>query len=558
MPRKKKASKFQIIPLGGVGEIGKNMIAVQMDGDILVIDAGLMFPDEEMLGVDIVIPDFTYLVENADKVKGVVVTHGHEDHIGALPYLLRSVNAPIWGSRLALGFLRAKLEEHKLLDSAVLNEVAPGDRLKIGPFDVEFIRVSHSIPDCCGLAIRTPVGTVLQTSDFKFDQTPVDGKLMDVSRFAQIGDEGVLLMLTDCTNVEKPGYTPSERVVGRVFDEVFAGATGRIIVATFASNIHRIQQVVDAADKYQRQLAVIGRSMEQNTEIAAELGYLHIPDWMKIGLDKLGYFEPNQIVIVTTGSQGEPLSALSRMAMDEHKQVKITEGDTVIISAKPIPGNEDLVMRTINRLFRRGAKVIYDAITPVHVSGHGNQEDLKLMLNLIRPRYIVPTHGEDRHYAKYVEMAADLGYEPERVFRMQVGDVLEVESEEAKLADPLPVSGSVMVDGIGVGDVTEVVLRDRRHLGLDGILVVVLTLDRSTGAILAGPDIISRGFVIPEFAEELLEEAKSVVIDEVQSMETEEATETSAVKINVRKPLSKFLYERTRRRPMILPVIMEV
>lgn len=557
MPRK-KPTNIRIVALGGIGEIGKNMIALQLNGDILVVDAGLMFPDEEMLGVDIVIPDFTYLLENAKKVKGIVLTHGHEDHIGGLPYLLRQINAPIWGTRLTLGLLSSKLDEHRLLENAVLNEISSGDRLKIGAFDVEFIRVSHSIPDACGLAIRTPLGTILHTSDYKFDQTPVDGKLMDVSRFAQIGDEGVLLMLTDCTNVEKPGFTPSERVVGRIFDDVFAAAEGRIIVATFASNIHRVQQVINAGHKYQRQLAVIGRSMEQNTVIAEQLGYLHIPEGMRIGLDKLGYFEPHQLVILTTGSQGEPLSALSRMAMEEHKQVKISQGDTVVISAAPIPGNEDLVMRTINRLFRRGANVVYDAITPVHVSGHGNQEDMKLMLNLIRPKYIVPTHGEDRHYAKYVELAADLGYEPECVFKMQVGDVLKTDGVDAKLVEPLPISGSVMVDGLGVGDVSEVVLRDRRHLASDGILVIVLTIDNSTGAIIAGPDIISRGFVVPEFAEELLIEAREVVTREIQSMETVEATERSTVKVNVRKPLSKFIYDRTRRRPMILPVIMEV
>ena len=558
MPLRKKGKKLKIIGLGGVGEIGKNMLAFQFDNDILVVDAGLMFPDEEMLGVDIVIPDFTYLVENIKKVKGIVLTHGHEDHIGALPYLLRQVNVPIWGTRLTLGLLSTKLEEHHLLDSTEMNEVAPGDRVKIGAFDVEFIRVSHSIPDACGLAIRTPVGTILHTADFKFDQTPVDGKLMNVSRFAQIGDEGVHLMLTDCTNVEKPGYTPSERIVGKVFDDVFASATGRIIVASFASNIHRIQQVFDTAVKYQRQVLVTGRSMEQNTEIAQQLGYLHIPEGTKIKLDKIGYFQPNQLAIITTGSQGEPLAALSRMAMDEHKQVKISQGDTVVISAAPIPGNEDLVLRTINHLFRRGANVIYDEIARVHVSGHANQEDLKLMLNLVHPQYIIPVHGEDRHYSKYVELAADMGYEPENIFKMEVGNVLETNGVEAKIVGSLPVFGSVMVDGLGVGDVSEVVLRDRRHLSQDGILIVVLTIDSSTGEMPTSPDIISRGFVIQESADELLEEAKTVVINAFQAMDKEEMTEWASVKVDVRKALAKFTYERTRRRPMIVPVIVEV
>jgi ribonuclease J len=556
--RTKKIKPLSIIPLGGVGEIGKNMTAIRYGDQILVIDSGLMFPEEEMLGVDIVIPDVTYLVENKDKVQGIVLTHGHEDHIGALPYVLKQMNVPIWGTRLTVGFVSAKLEEHRLLDSVEITEVQPGETVKIGDFAVEFIRVSHSIPDAVGLAIRTPAGLLVHTGDFKFDNTPVDGRHMDISRFARLGDEGVLAMFTDCTNVEKKGYTPSESLVGKTFVDVFAQAEGRIIIATFASNVHRIQQVYNMAHRFGRKVAVVGRSMARNSEIAEELGYLTIHDDTRLSMSELDSVRPDEVVIMTTGSQGEPLSALTRMAMDEHKKIKIGPGDTVIISATPIPGNEDLVMRTINNLFKQGAKVIYDTISPVHVSGHANQEDLKLMLNLLRPSYVIPVHGEARHFAHYVELAHQMGYEPQSVIKLSVGDILEIGKEEAHLAGRVEKSGSIMVDGVGVGDVSDVVLRDRWHLAQDGIIVLVLTIEEETGAVLAGPDIVSRGFVVPEHEEELIEEAREVVLARIKEMDPGELTEWSAVKSAVRSALGKFFRTRTGRHPMIVPVIMEV
>lgn len=549
---------MSIFPLGGVGEIGKNMTALKLQDKILIIDCGLMFPEEEMPGVDIVIPDFTYLVENKDQVLGLVLTHGHEDHIGAIPYFLREVPVPVWGTGLTLGLLSAKLDEHKLSDVTELNSVEPGDTVKVGPFKVEFIRVSHSIPDAVALAIHTSVGTIVYTSDFKFDQTPVDNKIMDISRFARLGDEGVLILLTDSTNVEKPGFTPSERIVGQAFDDIFAQAEGRIIIATFASNIHRMQQVFNTAYKYNRTVAVIGRSMAQNSEIAERLGYLHIPDGTKIKLEDMEWLEPHQTVIITTGSQGEPLSALSRMAMDEHKKVKISAGDTVIISATPIPGNEDLVMRTINRLFRLGADVVYDLIKPVHVSGHGNQEDLKLMINLVKPKYIVPIHGEFRHFAKFIQLAEMMGYERENIIRVDIGDVIVTDGETVKVEGKVEPVGSVMVDGLGVGDVSDIELRDRRHLASDGIIIIVAGIDQTTGEITVGPDVMSRGFVVEEHAEELMEEAKALVVEQISNMDLEEITEWSAVKADVRKAVAKFLYDRTRRRPMVVPIIMEL
>jgi ribonuclease J len=556
--RSKKVKSLSIIPLGGVGEIGKNMTAIKYGEQILVIDSGLMFPEEEMLGVDIVIPDVTYLVENADKVLGIVLTHGHEDHIGALPYVLRQLNVPLWGTCLTLGFVSAKLDEFRLTDTTVMNEVKAGDVLKLGDFSIEFISVSHSIPDAVGLAIRTDAGLILHTGDFKFDQTPVDGRRTDISRLAQLGDEGVLVMFTDITNVEKIGHTQSERIVGKTFDDIFSQAKGRIIIATFASNVHRMQQVYETAYKYGRKVAVIGRSMAKNSEIANQLGYLTIPEETKLSLAELTNASPEETVIMTTGSQGEPLSALTRMAMDEHKKIKIGVGDTVIISATPIPGNEDLVLRTINNLFKLGAKVIYDMVAPVHVSGHGNQEDLKLMLNLVRPSYVIPVHGEARHFARYVELAEEVGYGKESVIGLSVGSILEINKDEARIAGMIEHSGGIMVDGVGVGDVSDVVLRDRWHLSQDGIIVVVMGIEEATGTILAGPDIVSRGFVIPEHEEEMLEEAKSVVIAKVEAMDWEEAAEWTTVKAIVRSALGKFFNERTGRRPMIIPVIMEV
>lgn len=547
----------RIIPLGGVSEIGKNMTVLEYADQLLVIDSGLMFPNEDMLGVDIVIPDVTYLLERKECVQGIILTHGHEDHIGALPYILRQLNVPVWGTKLTLGFVRAKLEEYGLSESAELNLVEAGDRFNIGAFNIEAIRVTHSIPDGLCYAVRLPIGTIVHSGDFKFDLTPIDGKTVDISRLASLGDEGVLVLLCDCTNVEKPGYVPSEREVGSVFDDVFAQAKGKIIVATFASNIHRIQQVFKTAAAYGRKVAIAGRSMAKNVDIAEELGYLTVPPDAKIRLDEIDDYPPEQIVVMTTGSQGEPLSALARMAMNDHKRVKIQDGDTVVISATPIPGNEDLVARTINHLFKHGANVIYDAIAPVHVSGHANRDELKLMLSLIRPTYVIPVHGEFRHVAKFMELARDMGIPPDHAFSMEVGDVLEIDKSRARLAGKVQ-AGDVLVDGIGVGDVGDIVLRDRRLLANDGIFIIVVGIDRNTGDIVAGPDIISRGFVYVEEAEDLIEDAKKLVLETLQGLAVDAATEWTTVKADVRTPVAKLLYARTRRRPMVLPVIMEV
>lgn len=550
------SNNLQVIPLGGVMEIGKNMTAYVYNDQILVVDAGLMFPEEEMLGVDIVIPDITFLEENADKILGIILTHGHEDHIGALPYVLRRIDVPVWGTPLTLGFLTNKLSEHKLLDVARLNEVHAGDVIELGDFNVEFLRMAHSIPDVSGLVIRTPIGTIVQSSDFKFDQTPIDGHFADVGRLAMVGEEGVLMLLCDSTNVEKRGFTPSESEVGDTFDKVFATAPGRIIIAAFASNIHRVQQVYNIAHKYGRRVVVVGRSMEGNCRIAEELGYLTVPEDTRLRLDEIEDLDPSQVTIVTTGSQGEPLSALTKMAMDEHKKIKIGEGDTVIISATPIPGNEDLVNRTVNRLFKQGAEVVYEPYAHVHVSGHGNQEDIRLMLNLLRPKYIIPVHGEQRHYSKFVTLAETLGYTSDKVFRMNVGDVLETDGDWAEVTGKVP-AGSVMVDGLGVGDVEDLVLRDRWHLAKDGVVIVVLGVNVISNEIVSGPDIFSRGFVGEDYGEELLDEARDVILNKIDDMK-DSLEEFDELKAAIRKVLAKFIYEHTHRRPMVITVIMEV
>lgn len=555
---RKKTSPLRVIPLGGVMEIGKNMTAYEYGDQILVVDAGLMFPEEEMLGVDIVIPDITYLEENAEKVVAIVLSHGHEDHIGALPYVLRRIDVPVYGTALTLGFVSNKLQEHRLTDVARLNTVSAGDVLELGDFSVEFVRVSHSIPDASGLAIRTPAGAVFHCSDFKFDQTPIDGNLADIARLARIGEEGVLLLMVDSTNVEKRGFTPSESLVGESLQRIFAAAPGRIIVAAFASNIHRVQQVHDIAARFGRRVALVGRSMAENCRIAEELGYLRVPEGVRLRVDELADVPREQTVIMTTGSQGEPLSALSKMAMDEHKHIKIDEGDTVIISATPIPGNEDLVLRTVNRLFSQGADVIYEAHNAVHVSGHGNQGDIKLMLNLLRPRFTVPVHGEQRHFAKFVALAQDLGIERERVFGLNPGDVLEITTDSAEVVGAVP-AGNVMVDGLGVGDVGDVVLRDRRHLSTDGVVIAVVGIDAGAKSLVSGPDIFSRGFVREEQGEDLLQEAEGIVTAALEAMGNGDFQgDLDDIKAGCRKALAKFIYERTHRRPVVVPIILEV
>lgn len=549
---------LKIIPLGGVMEIGKNMTAYVYDDQILVVDAGLMFPEEEMLGVDIVIPDTTFLEENVDKVLAVVLTHGHEDHIGALPYLLRRVDVPVYGTALTLGFVANKLSEHRMLEMARLITVESGATIEVGDFTVEFVQVAHSIPDASGLVIRTPVGTVVQSSDFKLDQTPIDGNVADVSRLARIGDQGVLVLLLDTTNAERKGFTPSESIVADTFDKVFATSTGRIIVAAFASNIHRVQQVFRTAARYGRRVAVVGRSMAENSRIAEELGYLHVPEGTRLRVDELAEVPRGETVIMTTGSQGEPLSALSKISMDEHKHIKIEEGDTVIISATPIPGNEDLVLRTVNRLFSQGADVLYEPYYSVHVSGHGNQEDIKLMMNLLRPKYIIPVHGEQRHYSKFVALAETLGFPREHIFRMTPGDVLETDGESAWTGERVA-AGSVMVDGLGVGDVVGVVLRDRRHLSTDGVVIAVIGVDTATKSLVSGPDILSRGFVGEEYGEDLIEQGRDILVSTLDAMVNDDVQgDIDDIKAGCRKALAKFIYERTHRRPMVVPIVMEL
>lgn len=549
--------KLALIPLGGLGEIGKNMMVLRYGNNFLVIDCGLIFPEDEMFGIDVVIPDVSFLLENRHLVRGIVLTHGHEDHIGALPYVLRELNVPVYGTRLTLGLVEAKLAEFNPPQPLKANPVKPGSTVKIGPFKVEFIRVNHSISDAVALAVHTPIGTVVHTGDFKFDYTPVDGEPTDFNRFARLGEEGVLVLLSDSTNVERPGYTLSEKSVGEIFDDVFRKARERILVASFASNIPRIQQVVNMAAKYGRKIAVAGRSMHNVVNIAAELDYLHIPRGMIVELENISRIPKDELVILTTGSQGEPMAALSRMAVAEHRQVEILPGDTVIISATPIPGNEKLVARTVDHLFRLGADVIHEATAGIHVSGHASQEELKMMLQLVRPKFFVPVHGEYRMLVKHARLAQELGIPPENTFVLENGQVVEFSRDKGRLGGRVT-AGRVLVDGLGVGDVGNIVLRDRKQLAEDGIFIVVVAFSKETGALVAGPDIVSRGFVYVRESEGLIEEARAKVAEILEKCRMRNITEWSAIKSNVRDCLSKFLYEKTRRRPMIIPIIMKV
>lgn len=547
--------KIQIIPLGGMGEIGKNMTVIRYGDEIIVIDSGLMFPEDDMLGIDLVIPDISYLIENRDLVKAIILTHGHEDHIGALPYVLKQLNLPVYGTKLTLGIVEGRLKEHNI--SADLIPVKQGDEIHIGSFHIGFIRVSHSIADAAALFIKTPVGTIVHTGDFKLDQTPVDGNVTDFYKFAELGNKGVLVMLADSTNAERPGYTMSERSVGVTFDDTFRSARERIIIATFSSNVHRIQQAIDTACKYKRKVAILGRSMVNVVNIALELGYLNVPEGVIIDIDEMNNYPASAIVIMTTGSQGEPMSALTRMAMSDHKKVEIVPGDTVIISATPIPGNEKLVSRTIDFLFRQGAEVVYEAASGIHVSGHASQEELKLMHNLIRPKFFIPVHGEYRHLKKHAKLAQEVGTPKENIFVVDNGQILEFTRDKGCIAGKIT-AGNVLVDGLGVGDVGNIVLRDRRQLSKDGILIVVITMDKQRACVIAGPDIVSRGFVYVRESEQLMEDAKEKVKQALEKCELNSVTEWAVIKSNVRDTLGKYLYERTRRRPMILPIIMEV
>ena len=549
-------NKVQIIPLGGLGEIGKNMTVFRYGDDMILIDAGLMFPEDDMLGIDLVIPDITYLIDNRDKLKGIFLTHGHEDHIGALPYVMKQIDCPVYGTALTLGILQGRLKENGV-SSENLRTIKPGDKITAGAFKLDFIRVNHSIPDAIAIAINTPIGTIIHTGDFKIDHTPVDGQVTEFNKFAEYGDRGVLALLADSTNAERPGFTPSEKMVGKTFDDEFRYAKNRIIVATFSSNVHRIQQVIDAALKYDRKVAVIGRSMVNVVSIAKELGYLKAPEGEIIDIDETHNYTPNKIVIITTGSQGEPMSALTRMAMNDHKKVDIMPGDTVIISATPIPGNEKLVSRTIDHLYKLGADVIYEKSNGVHVSGHASQEEIKLVHNLVRPKFFIPVHGEFRHLIKHANIAKSLGMPKENIVIAENGSVIELTKNSIGINGKVQ-AGKVLVDGLGVGDVGNIVLRDRRQLSQDGIMIVVVTIDKESCHVVSGPDIVSRGFVYVREAEGLMDEARDKVQLALEKCEENGISEWSAIKSTVRDSLGRFLYERTRRRPMILPIIMEI
>ena len=552
----KGAQKLQIIPLGGLGEIGKNMTVIRVDDEILVIDSGLMFPDEDMLGIDLVIPDISYLIENKDKIKAIVLTHGHEDHIGALPYVLKKINVPVYGTRLTLGILEGRLKENGV-DSSNLHSVMQGDIINVGCFSVGFIRVNHSIPDAVGLSIKTPVGMIVHTGDFKLDYTPIDGKMTDFRRFSDLGNRGVLVLMADSTNSEREGHTPSERTVGAAFDRAFHNARGRIIVATFSSNVHRIQQVIDTAVRYKRHVAVLGRSMVNVVNISLELGYITAPEGTIVDIDEIHNYRMEQMVIITTGSQGEPMSALTRMSMSDHRKVGIVPGDTVIISATPIPGNEKLVSKTIDNLMKLGANVVYGRNQGIHVSGQASREELKLMHNLVRPKFFIPVHGEYHHLVQHARLARELGMPKENIFISENGQILEFTRDKGQVAGKVT-AGMVMVDGLGVGDVGNIVLRDRRQLSQDGILIVVVTMNKQTHRVVAGPDIVSRGFVYVRESEALMDEATARVQQALDRCEDEKVKEWAAIKSNVRDALGRYLFEKTRRRPMILPIIMEV
>lgn len=553
-----KTSKLKIIPLGGLHEVGKNITVFEYENEIIVVDCGLSFPEDDMLGIDLVIPDITYLEKNVDKIKGLVITHGHEDHIGSVPYLLKKINIPIYAPKLACGLIRNKLEEHKLLRSTKLIEVMQGETISLGTkFKVEIIRSSHSIPDSVMLAITTPAGTVLHTGDFKVDYTPIDGKLMDFGRIAEIGNQGILALMSDSTNAERKGFTMSESSIGEVFDKLFLHCTKRIVVATFASNVHRVQQIVNSAVKYNRKIAVCGRSMINMIKTAKELGYIEAPENIFIDIDMMSNYTDEQLVIITTGSQGEPMSALTRMAAGDHRKVKITPNDLVIISATPIPGNEKFVSKVIDDLMQIGAEVVYSSLETIHVSGHACQEEQKLILALAKPKYFIPVHGEYRQLIAHSETAQSMGIDKDNIIMMSNGRVLEINEEGAELTGSVP-SGRVLVDGLGVGDVGSIVLRDRQHLSQDGLIVIVLTMDSSTGEVVAGPDVISRGFVYVRESENLMDDVKSVVRHEIKKCEERGITDWATIKSATRENLRDYIFMKTKRNPMIIPIIMEV
>ncbi len=557
--QKKPSGKIRIIPLGGLNEVGKNITVIEYEDDMIIVDCGLGFPDDDMLGVDLVIPDMTYLEKNASRIRGVFLTHGHEDHIGAIPYLLRIINPPIYGTKLTLGIIKNKLQEFRLENSPELRCVEAGDVIKAGEMKIEFIHANHSIADACCLAIGTPVGTIIHTGDFKLDLTPIDGEVMNITRLGELGKKGVLMLLCESTNAERPGYTPSEKEVGKSLDMIFAAnREKRIVIATFSSNVHRVQQIIDISAKNGRKVAVTGRSMLNIVSAAVELGYMHVPEGVLIDISEIKRYKPEELTLITTGSQGEPMSALYRMAFADHDKVKLTSSDLVILSSSAIPGNEKLVGRIINELTKNGVSVLHDAVLEVHVSGHACREELKLMQALTKPKYFMPIHGEYRHMSANRDIALTMGIKPANIFISDIGKVLEIDRKGARWAGTVP-AGNVLVDGLGVGDVGNIVLRDRRHLSQDGLIVVVASVDAEDRLLLSGPDIVSRGFVYVRESEELMDEIKTIAMDAIiDCLDNSDVYDRMHLKTRVKDELSKYLYQKTKRKPMVLPVIMNV
>ena len=552
-----RKESLRIIPLGGLGEIGKNITAIEYEDEIIVIDCGISFPDEDMYGIDLVIPDIKYLLDNKDKVKGLFLTHGHEDHIGAIPYILKQINIHVYGTKLTIGLVESKLKEHDMLSKTNLIPISPGESIKLNKLIIEFIRVTHSIAESCALAIHTPIGIVLHTGDFKIDYTPIDGKVMDLNRIAQLGQEGILLLMADSTNVERAGHSLSEKIIGETLNRIISNANGRVIVATFASNIHRMQQIADASMMYNRKIVFSGRSMENISNVAMDLGYLHIPEESIVGIEDLNRYPSDKITIITTGSQGEPMAGLSRIAYGSHRHISIEQDDLFIISASPIPGNDKLVSRVINQLYRKGVEVIYEDLEDIHVSGHAYKEELKLIHTLVKPKYFMPVHGEYRHLKHHSDLALKLGMDKSNVFTLETGQVLEISQDKAIATEKVH-TGVVFVDGIGVGDVGNIVLRDRRDLARDGMVTIVVAINKETYSIVSGPDIITRGFIYARESEDLIKKIKDVAKEEIEICLENNIIEWQVLKSGVRKSVEQLLYHKTKRRPSVFPIIMEV
>lgn len=552
-----RKESLRIIPLGGLGEIGKNITAIEYEDEIIVIDCGISFPDEDMYGIDLVIPDIKYLLDNKDKVKGLFLTHGHEDHIGAIPYILKQINMPVYGTKLTIGLVESKLKEHDMLSKTNLIPISPGESIKLNKLIIEFIRVTHSIAESCALAIHTPIGIVLHTGDFKIDYTPIDGKVMDLNRIAQLGQEGILLLMADSTNVERAGHSLSEKIIGETLNRIISNANGRVIVATFASNIHRMQQIADASMMYNRKIVFSGRSMENISNVAMDLGYLHIPEESIVGIEDLNRYPSDKITIITTGSQGEPMAGLSRIAYGSHRHISIEQDDLFIISASPIPGNDKLVSRVINQLYRKGVEVIYEDLEDIHVSGHAYKEELKLIHTLVKPKYFMPVHGEYRHLKHHSDLALKLGMDKSNVFTLETGQVLEISQDKAISTEKVH-TGVVFVDGIGVGDVGNIVLRDRRDLARDGMVTIVVAINKERYSIVSGPDIITRGFIYARESEGLIKKIKDVAKEEIEICLENNIIEWQVLKSGVRKSVEQLLYHKTKRRPSVFPIIMEV